>query len=87
MKKVLETIFLNYLNDGFEAVTPPKREMSRNAQKFYKLWDKLNADLSTDEQNENYSLMGDADYDSELVVFSNAFRLGFMLCAEVLMNE
>lgn len=86
MKKVIENLFGAYLNNVFNDVVP-EYSAGEKRKEFDKLWKKLNANFTVDEQNSNHMIMCDADYESGLSEFYNAFRLGFILCAEVFLSE
>ncbi len=86
MKKVIETMFSGYLNDQF-AELMPKYIMSSREQEFDKLWDALNKDLPEVNRINNSELKMDLEYEIGKREFHNAFRLGFILCAEVFLGE
>ena len=86
MKKVIETMYLNYLNGSYNNIIP-SFTLGDKRKEFDKLWDKLNKNLTSDEQNQNYTVLRDANYETGLFDFTNAFRLGFLFCTEIYLSK
>lgn len=86
MEKVIETMYSNYLNGNYNALIPSFNPGNKRKE-FDKLWDKLNKNLTTEEQNQNYTVLRDANYETGLFDFTNAFRLGFMFCTEIYLSK
>lgn len=86
MESMIELLFSAYLSNGFDKVVP-KYQYGEAEKKFDTLWDKLNSELTNDEKRENGEVLCDATYENDKRTFRDAFRLGFLLCAEVFMHE
>lgn len=86
MKKVIEEMYSNYLNDSYNDIIPSFKFGSKRKE-FEKLWDKLNKNFTAEEQNQNYTVLRDADYETGLFDFTNAFRLGFLFCTEIYLSN
>lgn len=86
MKKIIEEMYSNYLNDSYKDIIPSFRLGSKRKE-FEKLWDKLNKNLTAEEQNQNYTVLRDANYETGLFDFTNAFRLGFLFCTEIYLSK
>ncbi|MGN1480732.1 hypothetical protein [Porcipelethomonas sp.] len=86
MKKVMDAMLSGYLNDQFEEIMP-KYSITKTENEFNELWESMIKDLP-DEVSKKYSdLRVDSDYENVKREFTNAFRLGFILCAEVFLGE
>ncbi|MBE6845056.1 MAG: hypothetical protein E7508_04985 [Ruminococcus sp.] len=86
MKKVIETVFSGYLNDQFQEFMPPYGT-SKSEDDFHKLWNNMTKNLPAEESKKYSDLRNDCEYEITRREFINAFRLGFMLGAEVFSNE
>ena len=86
MAKVIETMYANYLNGSYNDIIPSFKSGSKRKE-FDKLWDKLNKNFTTEEQNQNCTILRDANYETGLFDFTNAFRLGFLFCTEIYLSK
>lgn len=84
--KVIEEMYSNYLNGGYSDIVTPF-QLGEKRKEFAKLWDKLNKSLTPEEQNQNCIVLRDANYETGLFDFTNAFRLGFMFCTEIYLSK
>ena len=86
MKKVIETMYSNYLNDEYSNIVTSFKPGDKKKE-FNKLWDKLNKNLTPEEQNQNNLVLRDANYEAGLFDFTNAFRLGFLFCTKIYLSK
>lgn len=86
MKKIMEAMFSSYLNEQFTEIMPKFKETEAEKE-FDSLWNIINSKLSHEERCKNDQLKIDSDYEVGKREFLNAFRLGFILCAEVFLSE
>lgn len=86
MKKVMEAMFSGYLSDQFEVVIP-KYKITPTEKEFDNLWNSINDKLPKEERSKNSELKTNSEYEVIKREFTNAFRLGFILCAEVFLGE
>lgn len=82
----MEAMYSNYLNDSYSDIISPFK-LGDKRKEFNKLWGRLNKNLTTEEQNRNYTVLNDANYETGLFDFTNAFRLGFMFCTEIYLSK
>lgn len=86
MDGMIETMYSNYLSGEFKKIVPEYKS-GEAENKFDELWENLNNGLPNDECVRNCEIMCDAVYESDKRTFRDAFRLGFLLCAEVFLRE
>ena len=86
MKKVIDAMFSGYLNDQFEELIP-KYAITSAEKEFDALWNSFNDKLPKEERVKNSELKTDSEYEIVKREFQSAFRLGFILCAEVFLGE
>lgn len=86
MKKVIEAMFAGYLNDLFEEIMP-KYSATSTEEEYEEVWNSLSTNLPEEKRVEYSDLKNDSKYEIVKREFNNAFRLGFMLCAEAFFGE
>lgn len=86
MKKVIEAVFSGYLNNLFEGIMP-KYSAASTEEEYEEVWESFSKDLPEEKRIEYSNLKIDSEYEIVKREFNNAFRLGFMLCAEAFLGE
>lgn len=86
MKKMMEAVYANYLNGSYDGIISSFKPGEKKKE-FDKLWDDLNKNLTDEEKNRNYTILQDANYETGLFDFTNAFRLGFLFCTEIYLSK
>lgn len=83
MSKIIDAVYMAYIQNEVEGISPA-HPMSKDEEKLDKF---LNSVIPKDRQLEHDLLRIDVNCEHDAREFKNAFRIGFMLCAEVFLNE
>ncbi len=86
MKKVIDAMFSGYLNDQFEEFMP-KYSITSTEEEYDKFLKDMTQSMSNEKKRQFYNLKNDSEYEIIKREFTNAFRLSFILCAEVFLGE